>query len=733
MQIDIPAPFKTLFQPARYKAFYGGRGSGKSHSAASALIIQARDKPLRVLCCREVQNSIKDSVKQLLDYKIAKFDLADFYKSTEQEIRGKNGSSFIFTGLGKLTIDQIKSMEGVDLVWTDEAQTISARSLEVLIPTIRRPSSELWFTWNPRASSDPVDERFRGIAVPETAIVRRVNYTDNPFFPAELEGERAYDEIHSRDRYGHIWLGEYEPMAKGAIWNRLMFHQWRRAEAPVMGRIVVAVDPAVSSEKDSDEHGIIVAGIGEDGRGYVLDDVSTRGGPQRWAERAIAAYDRHDADAIVVEINQGGDMVKNTLKSVRPGLRIVEVRATKGKHVRAEPIAALYSEGKISHVGTFPILEDQFCLFTAGGYEGKGSPDHCLVAGTLIETESGEVPIECVSAGDFVLTRKGYRRVLMAGLTGKDRPVMRLETSDGRALVGTGGHPVWVEGSGFLRLDALVWNDMLATCEKRQSNSMGGHIPATRTRLTVQSVCISIVREIATVAWAARPFIERFGKNTMGAFLKECSFITKMATPLTTVLKTWSVLRARNTVRATRPILLPPSWAWPMLAFSRMLGMEVWPASSFIDDWGLKAGLGDSRQPIFASSAALVMRRFPVMDGSGFAQRPVVFVGGKKTEPTGRSGTAQSVARHSWPGAPSHNKHAPISVVRLAAAGRQDVFNLTVEGEKEYFANGILVHNCDAAIWAFSELFPRLVKKGGDGRARPTRANSSYDPHRMYG
>ena len=375
MKVDIPEAFAELFQPARYKAYYGGRGSAKSHSFAKALLLKAGEVPLRILCGREVQRSIKDSVKQLLDDQIAALGLGEFYQSIQTEIRGANGSLFLFSGFGNLTVDQIKSFEGVDIAWVEEAQTISQHSLEILIPTVRKAGSELWFSWNPRHASDPVDQRFRGEVVPPSAIVRRVDYMDNPFFPAELAEERQFDEAHNPTRYAHIWLGEYEPQAIGAIWDRVTMHQNRRATAPTMGRIVVAVDPAVSAEAGSNEHGIIVAGVGEDDRGYVLDDVTTQGTPRAWAERAIAAYDTYDADAIVIEVNQGGDMVRHTLDSVRPGIPIVEVRATRGKHVRAEPISALYHLGRISHVGSFPELESQMCLMTAAGYEGEGSPD----------------------------------------------------------------------------------------------------------------------------------------------------------------------------------------------------------------------------------------------------------------------------------------------------------------------------------------------------------------------
>ena len=372
--ITLPKAFKDLKGPSRYKAFYGGRGSAKSHSFATALLMRGGESPLRILCAREVQLSIKDSVKQLLDDKINQYGMASFYESLQSEIRGKNGTVFIFAGLGKMTTDQIKSMEGIDIAWVEEAQTISDKSLEILIPTIRKQKSELWFSWNPRHQSDPIDKRFRGEVTPVNSIIKKVNFPDNPFFPKELDEEREFDQKNNPERYGHIWMGDYEPTAIGAIWDRATLHAHRRSDPPEMNRIVVAVDPAVS-EEGGDEHGIIVCGIGEDNRGYVLDDLSRHGSPKQWAEQTIAAYDKWSADAIVIEINQGGDMVRHTLESVRPGIRIIEVRATKGKHVRAEPISALYQLGRVSHAGTFDKLETQMCQVTSAGYQGDGSPD----------------------------------------------------------------------------------------------------------------------------------------------------------------------------------------------------------------------------------------------------------------------------------------------------------------------------------------------------------------------
>jgi len=146
-----------------------------------------------------------------------------------------------------------------------------------------------------------------------------------------------------------------------------------------MGRIVVAVDPAITNTERSDEHGIVALGVStgsvDNREGYVLEDASVSGSPEQWARRAIACYDSWEADAIVVEVNQGGDMVANTVRTIRSDIPIREVRATRGKHVRAEPTSSLYSQGRIHHVGSFPDLETQMTMMTSHGFEGEGSPD----------------------------------------------------------------------------------------------------------------------------------------------------------------------------------------------------------------------------------------------------------------------------------------------------------------------------------------------------------------------
>lgn len=217
----MPLAFERIFEPARYKAFYGGRGSAKSHSVATALLILAFQRPLRIACYREIQKSIRDSSKRLLDDKISALGLSWFFDSTLNEIRGANGSLFIFGGL-RSNPEAVKSTEGLDIAWVEEAATVSQTSLDILVPTLRKPGSELLFTWNPRFANDPVDVMFRGGEPPPGAIVCKVNYSENPFFPEVLRDELEWDKRRDPDKYQHIWLGEYQRRSEARV-----FKNWR--------------------------------------------------------------------------------------------------------------------------------------------------------------------------------------------------------------------------------------------------------------------------------------------------------------------------------------------------------------------------------------------------------------------------------------------------------------------------------------------------------------------------
>lgn len=217
IQAQFPEKLKFLFTPMRYKVARGGRGSAKSWSFAQALLIIGASKRVRVLCAREVQNSIKDSVHKLLKDQIERLNLHSHYRVMEAEIRGKNGTEFAFTGLSALTVDSIKSFEAIDYCWVEEGQSVSKRSWDILIPTIRKDNSEIWISYNPALESDETHKRFT-MNPPEDCINALVNWRDNPWFNEVLEKERLHCKIHDPDNYDNIWEGQCLPAVEGAIY-----------------------------------------------------------------------------------------------------------------------------------------------------------------------------------------------------------------------------------------------------------------------------------------------------------------------------------------------------------------------------------------------------------------------------------------------------------------------------------------------------------------------------------
>lgn len=231
LRIETPRVYAPLLRPARYKGAYGGRGSGKSHEFAKNVIVAATSKPARIVCIREVQKSIRESVKRLLEDKIAKLGLGSFFDVLQTEIRGANGSLIIFQGMQDHTAESIKSLEGYDVAWVEEAQSLSAHSLRLLRPTIRKKGSELWFTWNPMQAEDPVDQLLRGDNVPSDAIVVNANWSDNPWFPDELNKERLFDLNANPDTYDHVWEGAYWSISDAQIFkNRVSIEAFREPE-----------------------------------------------------------------------------------------------------------------------------------------------------------------------------------------------------------------------------------------------------------------------------------------------------------------------------------------------------------------------------------------------------------------------------------------------------------------------------------------------------------------------
>jgi phage terminase large subunit len=219
---QFPEKLQFLFQPHRYKCGYGGRGGAKSWNFARALLLHGTgqtyfNRPLRVLCTREIQKSIKDSVHTLLRNQISALGLDGFYKIQETGIKGANGSEFIFAGL-KQNIDNLKSYEDVDICWVEEAHTVSRRSWEVLIPTIRKSGSEIWISFNPELETDETYRRFVTNPPPNAEVVK-INWRDNPWFPDVLKQEMEHLKAKDADAYENVYEGACKQVVEGAVYR----------------------------------------------------------------------------------------------------------------------------------------------------------------------------------------------------------------------------------------------------------------------------------------------------------------------------------------------------------------------------------------------------------------------------------------------------------------------------------------------------------------------------------
>ena len=222
---EFPAPLQCLFEPKRYKVLWGGRGAGRSWGVSRALLIKGTTKPVRVLCARELQNSIAESVHKVLSDQITALGLDSFYEVQVNRILGRNGTSFSFEGI-KNNINKIKSYEGIDVCWVEEANKVSRNSWGVLIPTIRKEDSEIWMTFNPELETDYTYKRFVLEADPALMHVVKMTWKDNPFFPDVLKDELERDKRLDYDHYLNIWEGHCVQVLEGAIYAK----ELRRAQ-----------------------------------------------------------------------------------------------------------------------------------------------------------------------------------------------------------------------------------------------------------------------------------------------------------------------------------------------------------------------------------------------------------------------------------------------------------------------------------------------------------------------
>ena len=326
VDLDLIPEFEPLWmEHARYKGAWGGRGGGKSHDRAQAIITLMMNKPgIRIACVREVQKSIKDSVFQLILDWIDRMGVGPLFQSVENEIRGPGGGRCIFTGMNDQTAESIKSLEGFKIVWWEEAQTATEKSLRLLRPTIRAEGSELWFTWNPTLKTDPIDVLLRQNP-PSGSIVIESHYHNNPFITDDLEAERLIDlEAADWDEedpsYRHVWLGGYREASDMQFIRASLVSRARKnvATSSPQDELCLGVDVA----RGGDDRSVILARRGRDCRTHppmVFEKMDT----MTLVGRVTMQIDAMKPDAVFVDDGGVGGGVVDRLRQL--GYHIIAV------------------------------------------------------------------------------------------------------------------------------------------------------------------------------------------------------------------------------------------------------------------------------------------------------------------------------------------------------------------------------------------------------------------------
>lgn len=387
----MPDVSGNLNLTTRYCILTGGRGSGKSFALATGLATAIQDQGYTVLYTRWTMASARDSIIPEFREKIDRLGIRGITEGV-QDITHVGGSRILFRGIKTAQGTQtakLKSLQGVNVWVLDEAEEMPSEDvfdvIDLSIRDSRRPCHVI-LCLNPALRTHWIYRRwFAGARVsPGTCGVDQergvtyihTDYRDNiVHLPEDFVKLATECKANNALRYDHIWLGQWVDQREGALWSWESINEPRvsRDEIPELVRVVVAVDPAVTNRSTSDETGIVIAGKGIDGRFYVLGDVSGRLPPLEWAQRAVNAYHAHKADRIVAETNQGGDLVEQNIRQVDRLVPYSGVHASRGKVTRAEPIATLYAQGRVSHVGTFRDMEAE--MLTYCGYDSDASPN----------------------------------------------------------------------------------------------------------------------------------------------------------------------------------------------------------------------------------------------------------------------------------------------------------------------------------------------------------------------
>jgi PBSX family phage terminase large subunit len=377
--LDIYKPLFINPPATRYFLVTGSRGSGKSYTLNLFLLNLTYEEGHVILFTRWTMVSAFISIIPEFIDKIELLNKEDDFEITQNEIvNKKTGSKILFKGIktsSGVNTANLKSIANVTTLVIEESEEITDQDvfdrIDLSVRDKNKPNRVI-LVMNPSYKSHWIYKRW--VAKPKadctyihtTYLHNRQNLSKSFLDAAE---RTKSENLH---RYNHLFLGEWLDDAEGMLWNREIINRSRVAVSPRLVRVIVAIDPAASSNMDSDETGIVVCGIDANKNGYLIEDLSGKYTPNQWGSLASQTAERVQADCIVAEKNQGGDMVTAVIRQYNQNTRVKLVTATKGKYVRAEPIYSMYEQGRIYHLGEFPILENQMITFDPD--KGK-SPD----------------------------------------------------------------------------------------------------------------------------------------------------------------------------------------------------------------------------------------------------------------------------------------------------------------------------------------------------------------------
>lgn len=691
-RLQIARAFEPLRKPARYKVFYGGRGGAKSWAYGLELISQSLQRPLRILCARELQISIADSVHKLLGDLISRLKLDPYFEITKTQIRSLNGSEFIFKGL-RHNAQEIKSLEGVDICWVEEAQSVSRESWELLIPTIRKEGSEIWISFNPGSPDDETYKRFV-VSPPSDAVVVKVGWQDNPWFPATLDRERQYCKEVDPEAYEHIWGGEPRTISDAQIFkgrfeveafetpsDARFFHgaDWGFAKDPTaLVRMFVMKDALYI---DAEAYGV---GVELDELPTLFDSIPTS---RSWPIKADSA--RPETISYMA----------------RKGFRIVAAKKWAGSVM--DGIALLKSFRKIVIHPRCKHAADEFRLYS---YKVDKTNDdilpipvdannHCIAKGELVTTMRGNIPIEDVLVGDKVFTRDGWHTVIASNQTGL-KPVITVQS--GKSTVKcTPDHKVYTVNRGFVEAGKLTGGDILCQLSKQfyATDLYGG---VTLNQNGEATAYITNAQKITNLFGC----IDMSGKRSTEKFLLGIMSIIRTGILTIMTYRIWNASLLKNIVGGI--LLQKNNWNGNTnislkSAIAQRIGIVAKKAVNAIVvsvGWLTRTLCPEQT---YAYSVAGSSPAISLETRTSFVQTPASQNGDVCKDLMMFNASVNGAAKHSWPTNTESNAFVQSNVLSITQPSSEKiaVYDLTVEGAHEFFVNGILVHNCiDAARYA---------------------------------